>query len=64
LLKRRSLPLLDEQKYREIFTFPVRDYYLAAGFDFKQEPYEVPANGYTVFDNLVRLRQNITDMLF
>jgi phosphoglycolate phosphatase len=43
LLHRRSLPLLDMDRYREIFTFPVRDYYLEAGFDFSREAFEVPA---------------------
>jgi len=43
LLKDRNLPLIDEDKYQEIFTFPVKDYYARAGFDFTLEPFEVPA---------------------
>ncbi len=43
LLARRSLPELDQDTYRRIFTFPVRDYYQAAGFDFSREPFETPA---------------------
>lgn len=43
LLVRRKLPILDHQRYTDIFTFPVQDYYLAAGFDFKSEPFEIPA---------------------
>jgi len=43
LLEARSLPKLNIERYREIFTFPVRDYYLAAGFDFNEEPFEIPA---------------------
>ena len=29
-----------EARYREIFTFPVQEYYRAAGFDFVREPFE------------------------
>ncbi len=43
LLKDRQLPLLDETIYKEIFTFPVRDYYERAGFDFDNEPFDIPA---------------------
>lgn len=43
LLGRRSLQQLDLERYRRIFTFPVKDYYLAAGFDFSREAFEVPA---------------------
>ncbi|MEJ2595865.1 MAG: HAD family hydrolase [bacterium] len=43
LLAKRKLPLLDRIRYREIFTFPVKDYYLRAGFDFSKEQFEIPA---------------------
>ncbi len=43
LLSNRDLQLLTMQKYREIFTFPVIDYYRAAGFDFNKESFEKPA---------------------
>ena len=43
MLKERKLPALDLARYREIFTFPVKEYYLELGFDFKQEPFEIPA---------------------
>jgi len=43
LLGRRNLPLLDIVKYKEVFPFPVRDYYIALGFDFASEPFEIPA---------------------
>jgi phosphoglycolate phosphatase len=41
LLKRRNLPLLTPERYREIFTFPVIDYYRRLGFDFEREPFTV-----------------------
>lgn len=44
LLTDRKLPTMDLLKYREIFTFPVRDYYQVLGFDFNREPFEIPAH--------------------
>lgn len=44
MLKERNLPALDLIRYRDIFTFPVRDYYLSLGFDFQKEPFEIPAH--------------------
>lgn len=41
VLNRRSLPLLTEKHYLEIFTFPVIDYYRRLGFDFDREPFSV-----------------------
>jgi phosphoglycolate phosphatase len=44
LLKKRNLPpIADIAAYREIFGFPVVDYYRRAGFDFTKEPFAVPA---------------------
>ncbi len=40
LLKRRNLPLLDTDRYRDVFTFPVKNYYARLGFDFDKEPFE------------------------
>ncbi len=34
VLKRRDLPPLSIENYREIFTFPVKNYYAKAGLDF------------------------------
>ena len=40
-LARRGLPLLQgREPYRDIFTFPVREYYTAAGLDLSAEPFE------------------------
>lgn len=41
LLAKRNLPPLSFEKYKEIFTFPVKDYYVTAGFDFEKESFEV-----------------------
>ena len=44
MLKERNLPPLDLVHYRQIFSFPVSDYYLSLGFDFEKEPFEIPAH--------------------
>lgn len=46
LLRRRGLPLLTVERYKRLFTFPVKDYYAAIGFDFNAEPFEKPAIEY------------------
>lgn len=44
MLLRRGLPLIDGlDEYRELFDFPIKDYYERIGFDFSLEPYEVLA---------------------
>jgi phosphoglycolate phosphatase len=43
VLEKRGLELLDAQRYREIFTFPVKNYYLEAGIDLDREAFEIPA---------------------
>ena len=43
LLEKRNLPALSLKHYRDIFTFPVRNYYVNAGFDFEVENFDVVA---------------------
>lgn len=43
MLQERNIEPLNHLKYREIFTFPVKEYYEKAGFDFNKEPFEKPA---------------------
>lgn len=43
LLHDRNLANLTVDRYLEVFTFPVRDYYEQIGFDLKNEPFEIPA---------------------
>ena len=40
VLKRHELESITLEKYREIFGFPVKDYYKKLGFDFEKEPFE------------------------
>lgn len=41
LLKNNNLPQITFEKYRDIFTFPVSEYYKIAGFDFNKISFEV-----------------------
>jgi len=43
LLHDRNLELLTIERYLDVFTFPVQDYYELIGFDLKSEPFEIPA---------------------
>ena len=43
VLRKRNLPIINIEQYRTHFTFPVKDYYQAIGFDFEKENFEVPA---------------------
>jgi phosphoglycolate phosphatase len=55
MLAERNLHPLTLQRYRDIFAFPVRDYYQILGFDFEKEPFEKVGMD---FMNLYNLRQN------
>ena len=39
-LRRRGLPMLSQEKYEEIFDFPVEKYYRAVGFDWSRESFQ------------------------
>lgn len=49
LLKDRNLPLTNTKTYKEIFSFPVQEYYKTLGFDFEKEDFSVPAHQYIDF---------------
>ena len=38
LLERRGMDLISIERYRDIFDFPVKNYYEKLGFDFDNEP--------------------------
>ncbi len=40
LFRKKNLPTISVEKYKSIFTIPVINYYIAAGFDFEKESYE------------------------
>jgi len=43
VLRKRNIPPINIEQYRTHFTFPVKDYYEAIGFDLEKEDFEVPA---------------------
>lgn len=43
MLAKRGLPLMTTERYKDVFTFPVKEYYQKIGFDFDTEPFEIPA---------------------
>jgi phosphoglycolate phosphatase len=40
LLDERNLTTIDETKYKQLFNFPVKDFYIQLGFDFERESFE------------------------
>ncbi|MCF6365981.1 MAG: HAD family hydrolase [Bacteroidales bacterium] len=48
MLSERNLPLMTVPKYRELFDFPVKDYYAKAGFDFNKESFEIVGTEFIV----------------
>lgn len=54
LLKKRELSLLDRTSYKEVFSFPVKNYYETIGFDFSKEDFAIPAREFIdLYDNQV-----------
>jgi phosphoglycolate phosphatase len=41
LLVKNGITPLSLRRYREIFTFPIKDYYIEAGFDFSKTSFEI-----------------------
>ena len=48
-LKKRSLPTITEDIYKNVFSFPVENYYERLGFDFKKEPFEVAGDEFVAY---------------
>ena len=40
ILKNRNMDTITIDRYREIFGFPVKDYYIKLGFDLEKEPFQ------------------------
>ena len=43
LANKNAPPIVDINAYRDVFGFPVIEYYRRVGFDFDKEPFEIPA---------------------
>ena len=67
LLKKRGLALINSETYKEVFSFPVKDYYRAIGFDFDREDFSIPAKEFIdLYDSRVyrcSLHESATDIL-
>ena len=44
MLQKRQMPSLSIEKYLDVFTFPVQDYYEAVGFDFSKVSWDIAAH--------------------
>jgi phosphoglycolate phosphatase len=47
MLEKRDLQTLSLSGYKDVFSFPVKNYYQKIGFDFRNEPFEIPALEFT-----------------
>lgn len=68
LLEERGLKLIPNiDTYRELFDFPIKDYYARLGFDFTVEPYEVIAplwvENYNKAVKNSKLRDGVKEMM-
>jgi phosphoglycolate phosphatase len=67
ILQKRGLPVLSINQYKNVFTFPVKDYYQLIGFNFDKEPFEIPAMEFIDhYNHMVRecsLHENTIEVL-
>jgi len=63
MLAKRHLPGIDSKKYKEVFDFPVTEYYLKLGFDFSKESFEELINGYYQCFNKCKLNEGVEVVL-
>ena len=48
-LDKRGLAIISEETYKEVFSFPVKDYYQKLGFNFKKEPFEIAGDEFVSY---------------
>lgn len=46
MLGKRGIKLLSKSDYKDVFGFPIREYYKRLGFDFQAEPFEILSEEY------------------
>lgn len=68
LLASQGHPPVTKERYTEIFGFPIKDYYVRAGFDFSRESYEALADRYIPsyaegYKGACRIYPHVEDML-
>jgi len=44
LLTDRKIPQINKKTYKDVFSFPVKEYYKNIGFDFEKEDFSIPAH--------------------
>jgi len=66
-LSKRNMPTIDQERYQQIFGFPVKDYYRRLGFDFIEESFEVVGTefieGYEAHKFDVDLHEDVRQVL-
>lgn len=67
LLEKYNLPKVDKERYLELFTFPVIDYYKKLGFNFDKTPFDIIGtefiNEYTKRMYEVEMQEGARDVL-
>lgn len=67
LLRERGLDPITHNSYKALFSFPVKDYYKAIGFDFSKEDFSIPATRfidlYNAGVNKCMLHQAVPEVL-
>jgi len=67
MLQRRNMKEIDRQQYRDVFDFPVRNYYLRLGFDFEKKDWDENAREFHAYYcqacNVSNLRTGVVDIL-
>jgi phosphoglycolate phosphatase len=67
LINRGLPPIKDIYSYRDVFCFPVIDYYRRVGFDFDKEPFEINAAEFIALyhsdNSRFHLHESVTDVL-
>ena len=48
-LIKRGLPAITEKTYRDVFSFPVEEYYKKVGFDFEKEPFHIAGDEFVFY---------------
>ena len=67
MLADRAMPSMGVERYKDILTFPIRDYYEAVGFDFATHPFEELSDafveGYGRYFDMCGLQQGAKETL-